>query len=88
MNEYSVLAEVNSMQKLKAWLTAWPSVRKEIQSMIAAHARRDPSLHFELTLAEIQLRDIDETMQHAEALGRLLHADDLTPAELEATGNR
>lgn len=77
-----------SNTQLKAWLDTWPNVRQELEEMLSAHADRDPSLHFELTLAEIELKDIDETVRRAAALGRLLHVDDLTSAELEATGNR
>lgn len=73
--------------KLRAWLAEWPSVRDEIETLIATHAKRDPSLHFELTLAEIELKDINEAVQRAAALGKLLHVEDLTSAELQATGN-
>ncbi len=79
--------QATSATKLKAWLEQWPSVRSEIEAMIASHAERDPSLHFELTLAEIELKDISEAVQRASALGKLLHVGDLTSAELQATGN-
>jgi hypothetical protein len=77
-----------SINSLKQWLDQWPAVRKELEALLEAHAKRDPSLHFELTLAEIELQDITEAVQRAAALGRLLHVEDLTSAELEATGNR
>jgi hypothetical protein len=77
----------NHTTRLKTWLDEWPEVRRELEQMIADHAERDPSLHFELTLAEIELKDINETIQRAAALGKLLHVEDLTSAELQATGN-
>ncbi len=77
-----------STHTLKQWLTEWPTVRKEIESLISNHAQRDPALHFELTLAQIELQDISEAVQRAAALERLLRVDDLTDAELQATGNR
>jgi hypothetical protein len=73
--------------KLHAWLTAWPAVRVEIEQQIAAHAERDPSLHFELTLANIELQDISEAVKRTGALWKLLYGEDLTSAELKATGN-
>lgn len=73
--------------RLKEWLDAWPEVRREIEGLIASHAERDPSLHFELTLAELELKDITESVQRAAALGKLLYVEDLTSAELQATGN-
>jgi len=74
--------------RLTAWLAEWPMVRSEIEAMISQHAERDPSLHFALTLAEIELKDIDESVQRAAALARMLHnVNDLTSGELQATGN-
>jgi hypothetical protein len=78
---------MGEQSKLKVWLEQWSDVRQEIESLIAEHAERDPSLHFELTLAEIELKDINESVQRAAALGKLLRVDDLTTAELQATGN-
>ncbi len=73
---------------LRTWLNEWPAVRREIEQMIAEHADRDPSLHFELALAKIELKDIDEAVQRTAALGNLLGGDELmTSAELKATGN-
>ena len=73
---------------LRTWLNEWPAVCREIEQMIAEHADRDPSLHFELALAKIELKDIDEAVQRTAALGNLLGGDELmTSAELKATGN-
>lgn len=73
---------------LEAWLAQWPEVKSEIEAMIAHHAERDPSLHFELTLAEIELKDVSEAVQRARALIRMLqNVGDLTSGELHATGN-
>jgi O-succinylbenzoate synthase len=73
---------------LEAWLAQWPAVQSEIEAMIAEHAERDPSLHFELTLAEIELKDVSEAVQRARALIRMLqNVGDLTSGELHATGN-
>ncbi len=82
------MPKTHSLETFQAWVAQWPAVRQEIESLIAAHADHDPSLHFELTLAEIELKDISEAVNRAAALGRLLHAEDLISAELEATGNR
>lgn len=73
--------------KLQTWLEEWPGVRQEIETLIAQYAERDPALHFEVTLANIELKDIDESVQRIGALGRLLRGGDLTSAELEATAN-
>lgn len=80
--------EQKGATQLTRWLADWPLVRNEIEAMIAHHAERDPSLHFALTLAEIELKDIDESVQRAAALARMLHnVNDLTSGELQATGN-
>jgi len=87
MTEHIKKHPVYSTGKLKTWLAEWPTVRQEIESMINAHSERDPSLHFELTLAQIELKDINESVQRAAALVKLLRVEDLTTAELQATGN-
>jgi uncharacterized protein YceH (UPF0502 family) len=51
------------------------------------YAERDPSLHFELTLANLELKDLDEAVKRVGALGKLLRGGDLTAGELEATAN-
>ncbi|NJO08255.1 MAG: hypothetical protein HC876_23640 [Chloroflexaceae bacterium] len=86
MTEQTQAQSKHPQTRLKEWLDAWPGVRREIEELIASHAERDPSLHFELTLAELELKDITESVQRAAALGKLLHVDDLTSAELQATG--
>jgi hypothetical protein len=73
--------------RLQAWLAEWPSVRSEIESILAEYSQRDPSLHFEITLAQLELKDLDEAAKRVGALGRLLRGGDLTAAEMEATGN-
>ncbi|NJP04617.1 MAG: hypothetical protein HC837_02770 [Chloroflexaceae bacterium] len=73
--------------ELKAWFADWPIIRQEIHRLIHEHAHRDPSLHFEVTLAELELNGIDETLRRMGALGRLLYRGDITSAELQATGN-
>jgi hypothetical protein len=73
--------------KLQAWLAEWPAVRSEIESLMNQYAERDPSLHFELTLAQIELKDLNDSVNRVSALGKLLRGGDLTAAELEATGN-
>ena len=87
MQDSTTSSSNTNSEKLKTWLAQWPEVRREIQQMIATHSDRDPSLHFELALAEMELKDIDETVQRAAALGKLLRVGDLTEAELQATGN-
>lgn len=72
---------------LKSWLARWPSVRRELEALLIDHADRDPSLHFELALARLELNDIDENVRRIKGMGSLLLSDDLTSAELEATGN-
>lgn len=74
--------------QLQQWLAHWPAVRREVEELMESHAELEPSLHFQLTLATLELNDIDETMQRLRALGRLLASSSLIPAELEATGNR
>ncbi|NJP07673.1 MAG: hypothetical protein HC837_19670 [Chloroflexaceae bacterium] len=81
------LSSTEAAEKLQAWLERWPQVQGEIRSLIAAYAERDPSLHFEITLAELEMRDINEALVRIKALGRLLGHESLTSAELEATGN-
>jgi hypothetical protein len=73
--------------RLENWLNEWPTVRQEIESLVETYAREDPSLHFELTLANLELKDLDEAVKRVDALGRLLRAGNLTDAEMEATGN-
>jgi hypothetical protein len=72
---------------LRTWIANWQLVRQSVEARLAEHASRDPALHFELTLAELELRDIDETVRRLGALGRILYGDDLTDAELHGTGN-
>lgn len=73
---------------IETWLSQWPEVKKEIEAMIAQHAERDPTLHFELTLAEIELKDLNDAVQRARALIRMLQdVGSLTSGELHATGN-
>lgn len=88
MGDQTVSQETGSVQKLKIWIESWAGVRSELEALIIAHSERDPALHFELTLATIELKDIDDAVRRAAALGRLLHVGDVTSAELEATGNR
>ncbi len=73
--------------RLQAWLAEWPAVRGEIETLMHTYAQRDPSLHFELTLAQLELKDLHEAVKRVGALGKLLRGGDLTAAELEATGN-
>lgn len=80
--------KADAARELKAWLADWPSVRNSVQELIAHHGQQDPSLHFELTLAELELKDLDESVRRISALGRMLvQGEGLTPGELEATGN-
>ncbi len=72
---------------LRVWLAQWPAVRSTVEKRLAAHAQHDPSLHFELTLAELELKDIDDAVRRMGALGKILYGDDLTDAELQGTGN-
>jgi predicted lipoprotein len=81
-----VMSEQNEYD-LKTWIANWPKVRQEVEKRLAEHAQRDTSLHFELTLAQLELRDIDEAVQRLGALGKILYGDDLTSAELHGTGN-
>jgi hypothetical protein len=73
--------------RLLAWLSEWPEVRQEIETLMEVYAERDPSLHFELTLANLELKDLDEAVKRVGALGKLLRGGDLTAGELEATAN-
>jgi hypothetical protein len=73
--------------RLQEWLNSWPEVRNEIETLMNTYAQNDPSLHFELTLANLELKDLDEAVKRVGALGALLRGGDLTAAELEATGN-
>lgn len=78
----------NDARALDAWLESWSGARREIESLIAAHAERNPSLYFEPTLAELELQDIHEAVQRAAALVRLLRSEELmSSAELQGTGN-
>lgn len=88
MSDQPVQSKPDTAHDLKAWLSEWPAVRKNVQELITRHGQRDPSLHFELTLAELELKDLDESVRRISALGKLLvQSDALTSAELEATGN-
>jgi hypothetical protein len=88
MSDQSAQNKPVNAPELRAWLSEWPAVRKSVQELITRHGQRDPSLHFELTLAELELKDLDESVRRISALGRLLvQSDTLTSAELEATGN-
>lgn len=71
---------------LKAWIAAWPDVRHQVEERLALHAEQDPSLHFELTLAELELKDIDEAVRRMGALGKILYGGDLSEAERQVTG--
>lgn len=71
---------------LKAWIAAWPAVRRQAEERLAIHAQRDPTLHFELTLVELELKDIDEAIRRVGALNRLLYGGDLSAAERQITG--
>lgn len=78
----------DTAQVLDAWLASWPEVRSAMHALIAAHSQRNPSLYFEPTLAELELKDINEAVQRAAALARLLRSDELmSSAELQGTGN-
>lgn len=78
----------DTAQALDVWLASWSGARSEIQKLIAAHSERNPSLYFEPTLAELELKDISEAVQRAAALARLLRSDELmSSAELQGTGN-
>jgi|JFJP01.1.fsa_nt_gi hypothetical protein len=82
------MSQSQNTPNLQAWLVNWPTVRNEIKALISCHAERDPGLHFELTLAELELKDLDEAVKRVRALSKLLCTDaDLTSAELQATGN-
>lgn len=81
------MSEQTPLSELKSWLAHWPTVRREVEQRLAMHARRDPALHFELTLAELELKDIDEALRRIGALSKLLYGDDLSDAELHGTGN-
>jgi hypothetical protein len=73
--------------KLQSWLSEWPAVRAEIENLLAQYVEQDPTMHFEITLAQLELKDLDEAAQRVAALGRLLRGGDLSSAEMEATGN-
>ncbi len=74
--------------RLQEWLDAWPQVRTEVESLMEAYAESDPTLHFELAFANLELKDLDEAVRRVRALGRLLSGGDLSNAEMKATGNR
>jgi hypothetical protein len=74
--------------RLQAWLAEWPDVRREIEAVMDKYAESDPTLHFELALANLELKELDESIRRLNALGRLLRGGDLTAAEMKATGNR
>lgn len=76
------------MLRLQEWLDAWPTVRQEIEGLMESYAQSDPTLHFELAFANLELKDLDESVKRVRALGRLLSGGDLSGAELKATGNR
>jgi hypothetical protein len=81
------MSEQPQTPQLQAWLNQWPEVRHEIEALMDVYAERDPSLHFELTLANLELKDLDEAVKRVGALGKLLRGGDLTAGELEATAN-
>lgn len=88
MSEQTHQRQSEPSMTLYTWLEEWPAVRREIEALIAHHAEHDPSLHFALTLAEIELKDVDEAVQRAAALGKMLrNVGGLTSGELQATGN-
>ena len=88
MSDQPVQNKPDTARELRQWLSEWPAVRNSVQDLIIRHGQRDPSLHFELTLAELELKDLDESVRRISALGKLLvQSDTLTSAELEATGN-
>jgi hypothetical protein len=58
--------------RLLAWLSEWPEVRQEIETLM---------------LANLELKDLDEAVKRVGALGKLLRGGDLTAGELEATAN-
>lgn len=77
-----------SVSDLQTWLTSWPGARREMEELIVAHTERNPSMYFEPALAELELKDIDEAVQRAKALARLLGSDELmSSAEMQGTGN-
>lgn len=73
---------------LKSWVAAWPAVRRQVEAKLAQHAQRDPSLHFELTLAELELKDIDEAVRRIGSLAKIVYGDasDMGDAERYGTG--
>lgn len=78
----------DTAQALDVWLAGWSEARSAMQELIAAHSKRNPSLYFEPALAELELKDINEAVQRAAALARLLRSDELmSSAELQGTGN-
>lgn len=87
MKEQSPQSTAGPTPDLKEWIGAWPAVRRQVEERLAQHAQRDPSLHFELTLAELELKDIDEAVRRMGALGKDLYGDDLTAAERQVTGD-
>lgn len=77
-----------STARLQQWLSDWPAVRRELEGLMGAYAELDPSLHFQLTLATLELNDIDEAVHRLRALGRLLASSGFMAAEMELTGHR
>jgi hypothetical protein len=73
--------------KLQAWLSEWPAVRAEVEGLLQQYVEQDPTMHFEITLAQLELKDLDEAAQRVSALGKLLRGGDLSSAEMQATGN-
>lgn len=86
MQQESQPASPQTELDLKAWVNAWPAVRKQVETRLAQHAARDPSLHFELTLAEIELKDIDDAVRRIGALARIVYRDVMGDAERHVTG--
>lgn len=70
---------------LQAWLARWPVVRQELEALLEEHATRDPSLHFELALAQLELKDIDENVRRIQGMSTILLSNDLTTPEIAVT---
>jgi hypothetical protein len=87
MSTHREASNSEACQKLKAWLARWPTVRGELEALLAEQGIQDPALHFELALARVELQDIDENVKRIKGMSSILFGGDLTSAELEATGN-
>lgn len=87
MSEQTPRPGSGTAQDMQAWIASWPPLRQTVEQRLEQHARRDPSLHFELTLAQLEIKEIDESMRRMSALMKILDNDDLTQAELHGTGN-